>query len=274
MWVSSSGKYLQIPLDTERWVERACQVVGRDLTEEEWERFVPGDEAPRPACDIGEPMTVTAPHDLEPLVHDDAPPPSFIARTAARLSTWKWWVASTTVFVSFAAVFFGTRAPFSIQSVESACGLAPPDVRFTSSAAEVNGFLVACGEPGRSAYTNLQIADLFYPAVFGLFLATSLAVALRRLGVGGRFALAAMTLPMLGAAFDYLENVFAWRALAAFPEPTGTDGLLGLATAAKTTTFWFAGLSLLVAVATLGVRTIRRRLGRAFRRVAMSIEAT
>ena len=50
MWVSSSGKYLRIPLDPERWVERACEIVSRDLTEEEWDRFVPGDDLPRPAC--------------------------------------------------------------------------------------------------------------------------------------------------------------------------------------------------------------------------------
>ncbi len=38
MWVSSSGKYLQIPLNPERWVERACDVVSRDLTPDEWDR--------------------------------------------------------------------------------------------------------------------------------------------------------------------------------------------------------------------------------------------
>ncbi|MFT7649043.1 MAG: hypothetical protein ACI8Y4_003799 [Candidatus Poriferisodalaceae bacterium] len=49
-WVSSSGKYLQIPLNPERWIERACEIISRDLTTDEWDRFVPGDELVRPAC--------------------------------------------------------------------------------------------------------------------------------------------------------------------------------------------------------------------------------
>ena len=50
MWVVSSGKYLQIPLNPERWVERACEVISRDLTQDEWDRFVPGSEPLRSAC--------------------------------------------------------------------------------------------------------------------------------------------------------------------------------------------------------------------------------
>lgn len=50
MWVFSSGRFLAIPLDAERWIERACSLVSRDLTVEEWERLVPGDQPPRPAC--------------------------------------------------------------------------------------------------------------------------------------------------------------------------------------------------------------------------------
>jgi len=206
-------------------------------------------------------MTLTTVHDLEPAVHAK-PPPSFSAHAARRLSSWRWWVVSTTVFVAFAAVFFGTRAPFSVTTVESTCGQAPPDVRFSSSAAEVNDFLVACGAAGRSAYTNMQLADLVYPAVFGVFLATSLGVALRRLGAGGPAVVGLAMLPVLGTAFDYLENVFAWRALTAFPEPSATDGLLGVATAAKTTTFWLAGLLLVAVITMLGIRTIQRRVAR------------
>jgi hypothetical protein len=114
----------------------------------------------------------------------------------------------------------------------------------------------------------MQLADLVYPTVFGLFLAISLAVALRRLGAGVPVLVGLAMLPVLGTAFDYLENVFAWRALTAFPEPSGTDGLLGLATAAKTTTFWLAGLLLLTIIATLAVRSIRRRVGRVDERSA------
>lgn len=50
MWVASSGRVLNIPLDPERWIDRACEVVGRDLTQDEWQRFVPGDEPRKSAC--------------------------------------------------------------------------------------------------------------------------------------------------------------------------------------------------------------------------------
>ncbi len=50
MWIHSGGELLSIPLDPGRWVESACQIVGRDLTREEWDRLVPGDEPLRSVC--------------------------------------------------------------------------------------------------------------------------------------------------------------------------------------------------------------------------------
>ncbi len=50
IWVATSGKILQFSLDPDRWVERVCELVSRELTPGEWERLVPGDEPQRPAC--------------------------------------------------------------------------------------------------------------------------------------------------------------------------------------------------------------------------------
>ena len=50
VWIFASGKILQVPLNPDRWIEKACQVVGRELTQEEWDRYVPGDGPPVPAC--------------------------------------------------------------------------------------------------------------------------------------------------------------------------------------------------------------------------------
>lgn len=50
IWVATSGRLIEIPLDPDRWVERACEVVGRDLTPQEWDRYVPGEELPQSAC--------------------------------------------------------------------------------------------------------------------------------------------------------------------------------------------------------------------------------
>ena len=50
VWVATSGMVLQFSLDPERWADRACALVSRELTPEEWDRLVPGDEPRRPAC--------------------------------------------------------------------------------------------------------------------------------------------------------------------------------------------------------------------------------
>lgn len=195
--------------------------------------------------------------------HDPAPTGggrrvSTIADLMARLASWRVWVASAIVFGPFAGALFGSNAPFAVPRVEAACGQAPPDTRFTSSAADVNGFLEACGVVGREAYRALQVADLLYPLVFGLFLAATLALVLVHVAPGRRSLLALAALPLVGAGFDYLENVFAWLALAAFPDPAATDVLLGPASAAKTVTFWAAGTLLLVALGVLAVVVVRR----------------
>lgn len=50
LWLPASGQVLEIPLDPARWVEKACAIVDRDLTQEEWDRFVPGNEPLRSVC--------------------------------------------------------------------------------------------------------------------------------------------------------------------------------------------------------------------------------
>lgn len=50
MWFATSGKLVEIPLDPDRWVERACDLVGRGFTQDEWDRFVPGNEPLQTAC--------------------------------------------------------------------------------------------------------------------------------------------------------------------------------------------------------------------------------
>lgn len=194
----------------------------------------------------------TPPDRNEPTVH-------LLARAIGHLASLRVWLASAIVFAVFAVAFFATPAPFAVRTVVSLCGQAPPDVRFTSSAAEVGAFLTGCGTAGRAAYRWMQVADLFYPLVFGLFMASSLALLISRLVPGRRSLLALAALPLVASAFDYLENACAWIALAAFPDTAPTTSLLGLASAAKTTTSWAAGILLLGALAALTVGTVRRR---------------
>lgn len=179
-----------------------------------------------------------------------------------RLASWRVWSVSAVIFVLFAGVFFASSAPFAIPEVEAACGAAPLDVRFTSSATEVDRFLEACGPEGREAYQRMQVADLFYPSVFGVFVASSLALALSRLAPERPALLGLAALPLVASGFDYVENVFAWLALGAFPEPVATNSWLGVASAAKTTLSWLAGLLLLVSLGMIAVRAAHRRIDR------------
>jgi hypothetical protein len=156
------------------------------------------------------------------------------------------WTLSAAVYTAYAGAFFATTAPFAIPHVRALCGQPPLDMRTTSSAADVNGFLDACGTAGREAYRALQLADLGYPLVFAVFLASSLALVLSRLAPDRPRVLALALLPFLASAFDYAENVFAWRALVAFPSATGT--------AAKTVTSWAAGGLLVIGVLALLLR--------------------
>jgi hypothetical protein len=214
-------------------------------------------------------MTIITPHTPRPIGEragdagdgDGDGDDNLPARAIARLASWKLWLVSASLFTLSAGVFFVSSAPFAVGRVTTECGNPPPDVQFTSSAADVEHFLAACGEAGREAYRNMLLADLFYPAVFGLFLASSLAMTMSRVApsrlVMGRRPTDLAWLPFLGAGFDYLENALAWRALTVFPQPAATTTLLGVASAAKTTTFWLAGLILLGSIGVLAVRAVR-----------------
>lgn len=175
-----------------------------------------------------------------------------------RLASWRVWIASAALFVPFALVFFASSAAFAIPEVEAACGQTPPDMRFYSSGDDVASFLEACGPAGRDAYQSMQLADLVYPTLVGVFLASSLALALRRLSVRHSLRWIA-AVPLLAATFDYLENAFAWLAIASYPKAIATSELLGFASAAKTSLSWGAVLSLVACLAALGVRAVLRR---------------
>ena len=63
----------------------------------------------------------------------------------------------------------------------------------------------------------------------------------------------------MASSFDYIENIFAWFALAGYPDSAPTNALLGYASAAKTATSWASGFLLLGALAILGVQLVRQR---------------
>lgn len=201
-------------------------------------------------------------HMIEPGTRTTAGP-SGVWHQLARLATWRAWTASAVVFVVYALAFFKSPAPFAIPKVQALCGEPPLDMRVTSTAEEVNGFLTTCGSVGREAYRALQLADLLYPLVFAVFLASCLALVITRLAPTHPRLLALAALPFLASTFDYVENALAWRALTAFPQATTTDGLLGVASLAKTATSWLAGGLLIAVAAALLLSAATRAMARA-----------
>lgn len=189
-------------------------------------------------------------------------PLGLVERTADamdRLASWRVWCVLAAVFAICAGVFFWTDLPFSIAHVERRCGAPPLDVRFTSSTADVERFLSGCGIEGRSAYRRMLRADLIYPLVFGLFMASSLALAIRSI-VGRRSGWCALpVVALIGSGLDYLENLLEWRALNAFPSRVASTHLLGLVSTGKTVIFWLAGVGLVALLVAVGVRAARAR---------------
>jgi hypothetical protein len=179
-----------------------------------------------------------------------------LARALAGLASWRVWAVGAVVYAGLAWAFFASTAPFAIPRVTEVCGQQPPDLRVAPGAPEVHDFLATCGEAGRAAYTAMQLADLLYPAVFAFFLASSLALTLHLLAPSRPNLLALAGIPVIAAAFDYLENASAWLALSAFPQPGGADWLFTAASLAKNIASWTAGLLLVGAVLALAGRRL------------------
>jgi len=50
VWLGQTDRWIEVPLDPHVWQDRACQLAGRELTDEEWAEFIPGDEPRRDIC--------------------------------------------------------------------------------------------------------------------------------------------------------------------------------------------------------------------------------
>lgn len=49
-WLSTPGRAIRVPIEPDAWIERACEVVSRELTDAEWDEYVPGDVERAPVC--------------------------------------------------------------------------------------------------------------------------------------------------------------------------------------------------------------------------------
>lgn len=110
-----------------------------------------------------------------------------------------------------------------------------PDMSFFYSADDLYQMAEAYGETGRAAYIRARFTfDLIWPLVYAMFLITSISWLYgKAVKPGSAWQLANLS-PVLGLAFDYLENIASSTVMARYPSRTlGIDQLAPLLTLVK-----------------------------------------
>jgi hypothetical protein len=165
-----------------------------------------------------------------------------------RISDWlhqvsNGWVAlsALAIFVLFSALVLpaqAARAETDTGSAES------PDTSFYYSADDLYSMAQVYGEQGRRAYVRTRFTfDVIWPLVYTIFLST------------------ANLAPVLGALFDYLENLSTSLVMLRYPDRTpGVDILAPVFTSVKWI-FVNGSFVLLLAGVVVGVWRWNRRRG-------------
>jgi hypothetical protein len=119
------------------------------------------------------------------------------------------------LFIALVLPQQATRAAQATGSSES------PDTSFFYSAADLYRLAEAYGASGRQAYIRARFTfDLVWPLVYTFALVTGLSWLFARAFPPASLWQRANLLPLLGALFDYLENLAAALVMARYPEPT------------------------------------------------------
>jgi hypothetical protein len=183
-----------------------------------------------------------------------------------RISDWlhqvsNGWVAlsALAIFVLFSALVLpaqAARAETDTGSAES------PDTSFYYSADDLYSMAQVYGEQGRRAYVRTRFTfDVIWPLVYTIFLSTAISwVYIRAFTTDSRWQRANLA-PVLGALFDYLENLSTSLVMLRYPDRTpGVDILAPVFTSVKWI-FVNGSFVLLLAGVVVGVWRWNRRRG-------------
>jgi len=157
------------------------------------------------------------------------------------------WVAlvALAIFVLFSALVL----PGQSTAAEGVAGDAgSPDLSFYYSPDDLYRMAEAYGEEGRGAYVRARFTfDLVWPLVYTAFLVTAISWVSGKASAPDSRWQRANLLPVMGALFDYLENVSTSFVMLRYPESTPVLDLLApMSTALK----WLSlGVSLVVLAA-------------------------
>ena len=177
----------------------------------------------------------------------------------SRISTGWVALAALLIFLLFTALVLpqqATKAELETGSADS------PDTSFFYTPGELYRIAEAYGEQGRQAYIRARFTfDLIWPLIYTLFLVTAISwVFGRAFAPDSRWQRTNLA-PLLGALFDYLENVSTSLVMGRYPAQTPVVDLLApLFTALKWALLGVSFLLLLVGVVVAIGRWIRRRV--------------
>ncbi|TET80592.1 hypothetical protein E3J38_05325 [candidate division TA06 bacterium] len=96
-------------------------------------------------------------------------------------------------------------------------GLPILDIRPGYTFAEVEHLFTVLGEQGRQLYSTLQVLDLIFPVGYGISITLALTGIITRLLPEGHPMEKAVSIPILGMIFDYLENITIATLIASYP---------------------------------------------------------
>lgn len=120
------------------------------------------------------------------------------------------------VFLLFTALVLPAQAAAASRT---AAGAGSPDMSFSYSSRDLYRMAEAYGAQGRAAYIRARFTfDLLWPLVYTFFLASAISWLLR--GVQPAQLRLLNLLPVLGAFFDYLENLSTSLVMLRYPQPT------------------------------------------------------
>jgi hypothetical protein len=175
-----------------------------------------------------------------------------------RASTGRVALSALVVFLLFSVLVLPRQ---SATAEEVAGDAGSPDMSFYYSADDLYRMAEAYGEQGREAYVRARFTfDLVWPLVYTLFLVTAISWLFgKTFAHDSRWQWANLT-PVLGALFDYLENVSTSLVLGRYPDPTAVVDVLAPVFTLLKWVFLAVSFALLIAGAVIAAwRWIRER---------------
>lgn len=172
----------------------------------------------------------------------------------------KGWAAllCLIIFLLFVALVLPNQAS-EAEAVSGGAG--SPDLSIYYSPDQLYDIAEAYGEDGRMAYVRARFTfDLIWPLVYMVFLGTAISWLSQR-ALAQECPLQRMNLlPLLAAAFDYLENVATSVVMLRYPDFTPIlDVLAGVFTSAKWVTLMVSFLFLVVVAMLAILRWAQKR---------------